>query len=105
MQGEEVITATPTMSERALQDAVIECAGYLGWAHYHTHDSRRSVAGFPDLILVRGERLIAVELKSAKGVATKSQLEWLSALDAAGVECFVWRPSEWCDGTVERTLR
>lgn len=94
----------PAMSERMLQDAVVELAQYLGWCVYHTFDSRRSQRGFPDLCMVR-DRIVFAELKSAKGVASKDQLVWLSAIEAAGGEAHLWRPSEWCDGTVERTLR
>ena len=83
--------------------AVIELAGYLGWRHYHTHDSRRSSAGFPDLVLVRGDRLMFVELKSERGKVSKEQDEWLDALRATGIEAKVYRPSEWA--AIERRLR
>lgn len=95
----------PVMTEAQLQSAIIENAGYLGWRHFHVHDSRHSVSGFPDLILVRGDRIIAAELKNATRKATVEQLEWLSALEAAGVESHLWRPDAWRSGEVERCLR
>jgi hypothetical protein len=64
-----------------------------GWRTYHTHDSRRSAAGFPDLIAVRAGRILAIECKSATGKLTAAQREWMLELDAVpGVEAFVLRP-------------
>lgn len=40
---------------------VVDCAELYGWRGYHTHDSRRSAAGFPDVTLVRVDPLL-VEL-------------------------------------------
>ena len=43
-----------TLKESDFQRAVIEMARLHGWLVYHTHDSRRSAPGFPDLVLVQG---------------------------------------------------
>jgi hypothetical protein len=51
--------------------------------------------GFPDVIAVKDGRVIAAELKTAKGRLGPGQREWLDALAAAGVEVFVWTPSDW----------
>ena len=77
----------------------------LGWKRAHfrpartAHGWRTPVAadgaGFPDLILVRGDRLLAAELKTESGTLTPAQSEWLEALAAAGMETFVWRPDDW----------
>ena len=83
-----------SMSEKRLQGTVIEYAKALGWAYYHPFDSRRSVKGWPDLILVRGTRIVAAELKRQGGRTTPEQVAWLDMLDATGkVETYVWRPS------------
>jgi hypothetical protein len=82
------------MNERELQDAVVEAARQLGWLVYHTHDSRHSEAGLPDLILVhptRG-RVIVVELKAEGKQPTDAQWTWLRAFANAGVPAFVVRP-------------
>lgn len=94
------------MSERALQDAVLELAKRLGWLAYHTHDSRRSQAGFPDLVLVhsRPPRLLFVELKRQRGQLRATQKIWLNALAAAGVRTATWRPGDLLAGTIRAEL-
>lgn len=93
------------MTEAQLQAAVIACARLLGWRVYHTHDSRRSAAGFPDLCMVRDNRLIFAELKSARGRVSDDQEEWLLALIETGAEACVWYPTAWLSGEIEAVLR
>jgi hypothetical protein len=92
------------MTERQLQAAVIQLAELLGWMTYHTHDSRRSNPGYPDLTLVKDDRLLFVELKSATGRLTTEQTEWLRALGYCA-SVATWRPEQWADGTIEAVLR
>lgn len=66
--------------EAAFQQQILQLAAYYGWRAYHTHDSRRSQAGFPDLVLVRGPELIFAELKTEKGRASGAQQDWIRAL-------------------------
>ena len=91
------------LGERAFQEAVLQLARLHGWLAYHTHDSRRSQAGFPDLVLVRGQRVVFAELKSAKGRVRPAQRVWLDRLEAAGAETYLWRPSDW-DGSIVPAL-
>lgn len=97
MPGAAVIppTVAHSLSEKDFQQQVIDYAGLFGWHVYHTHDSRHSAAGFPDLIMVRPPQLLAVELKREKGRLTAAQEGWLQALEMCGVEVYVWRPSMW----------
>ena len=88
-----------SMSEKEIQAQVLALAETTGWLCYHTYNSQRSQAGFPDLVLVRGDRLIFAELKREKGRLTESQRTWLSALDETA-ETYVWRPSDW-DAVIE----
>jgi len=97
-------TLPENINERTFQAAIVELAKLTGWKSYHTHDSRRSEAGFPDLVMTRSSRLIAVELKTEKGRLTEDQRGWLEALASCpGVEVHVWRPGDW--DAIERTLR
>ena len=90
------------ISEAAWQRTVVDAARRLGWSVYHTFDSRRSASGFPDLVLVR-DRIIYVELKSAKGRQSAAQMAWAHALSAAGAEVYLFRPDDWPE--VEEVLR
>lgn len=81
------------MTEKQWLSQVTELAQLLHWHVYHTWNSMHSSKGFPDLALVR-ERLILAELKSEKGNVTYEQSEWLSRLELAGVETYIWRPSQ-----------
>lgn len=82
------------MKEREWQSQVVDAARLLGWRVYHTHDSRRSEPGWPDLALVR-DRLVMAELKTETGRVSTAQSDWLAALRDAGVETHLWRPSDW----------
>lgn len=82
------------VSERKLQDMVIEACHVLGLKVYHTHDSRRSQPGFPDLTIV-GRDVEFWELKSPEGKLTPDQREWIDALLAAGCHAGVYRPQDW----------
>ena len=93
------------MTEKQLMAATVELARLLGYLVYHPFDSRRSVAGFPDLTMCRGSRLLFVELKTEKGIESVAQLDWSQALHHAGAETYLWRPKDWLDGTIEATLR
>ena len=83
-----------SMTEEEWLQQVRELARLKGWLNYHTRSSRRSDPGFPDLVLVRGDRLIFAELKREKGRLTESQRTWLAALEETA-ETHVWRPSDW----------
>ena len=67
-------------SEEDYQAQIIDLAKKLGWRVYHTRDSRRSEPGFPDLILIRGITLLALEVKSAKAKEPPpAQVGWIGA--------------------------
>ena len=110
-----------TMTEDALLATVKAMAKQLGWLVYHTHDSRRSDAGLPDIIAVRKGVLIFAELKREGQKPTPAQNEWIGALATVQAEAehwvsdvpkpfvdrpvrvYVWRPSDLAD--IERILR
>lgn len=99
--------ALPEMTEAQLLDNVRKLSLLLGWLFYHTHDSRRSDAGWPDAVLlnVRQRRIIFAELKTRTGRVRPMQDAWLAALAAIGMETAIWRPEHWRDGTIERALK
>lgn len=92
-----------TVSEAAFQTLVVDLARWLGWACWHDNDSRRNDAGWPDLVLVRDERMIVAELKTERGRLRAEQAYWMRLLlRVQGVEYRLWRPRDW--ETIVRTL-
>ncbi|MFA7094825.1 MAG: VRR-NUC domain-containing protein [Thermovirgaceae bacterium] len=98
------------ITEKQLLGVVRDLALLLGWLFYHTHDSRRSDPGFPDLVLVRQSHLIFAELKSEKGRLTPDQRAWLTELEEVArcsrgtVSAHLWRPSDWLNGIIAEEL-
>lgn len=82
-------------AEKEYQATVVEYARLRGWLVYHPFDSRHSEAGFPDLTMAKGPRVICAELKRDSEEPTPAQRAWLAALAAGGIETYVWKPSTW----------
>lgn len=98
------------MTEKQWMQLVIDAARLLNWCVYHTHDSRRSEPGWPDLVAIRKAPMIAqpstiivAELKTERGRLTPAQRHWLDLFESCGIRAYVWRPSQWDE--VEATLR
>ena len=98
------MTDLKKIKERDLQNQILKIAKLGGWDYYHTHDSRRSPAGWPDLVLCRPPEIIFAELKTQKGRLTAAQKHWLDMLLACGQETYVWRPEHWWNGDVASRL-
>jgi len=116
------VTTKPVLieTEAGWLEVVRSFATLHHWRTYHTRNSKGSDAGFPDLVCVRGPRLVFAELKTEKGRVTREQTLWLDDLAAVGahvratlwsppddlppavIEVFVWRPSDWAE--VQRVL-
>ncbi|MCO4276116.1 VRR-NUC domain-containing protein [Pseudarthrobacter sp. HLT3-5] len=98
----------PKLSEAQFQRQVIDLAKLHGFhLIYHTHNSRRSATGFPDLVMVSGSRhrVLFRELKTDVGKVAPAQLEWLDALQLAGINAGVWRPVDLKSGHIIKDLR
>jgi hypothetical protein len=83
------------MSEQELQTLVIELAKRTGWTVYHTHDSRHSEKGFPDLVMIGHGMILFRELKTERGKLSADQERWRDLLVGAGCDWRCWRPSNW----------
>ena len=69
-----------------------------GWLVYHTHDSRGSEPGFPDVVATNGEQLLFSELKSNRGKLTMEQQQWLNLLRRIpSIDVHLWRPQHMAD--------
>ena len=114
-----------TMSEQSFTNAVLDWAKVYGWRRFHVRNSgARGISqvqgdkGFPDLVLVKGSRLIFAELKVGKEQPKPEQLAWLADLGVIGMadvttfnespksqfiptlttpETYVWRPEQWSE--------
>lgn len=104
------------MTEQQLLDAVLSLAKVMGWRTMHARPAMRmdgswrtagsgDVKGWPDVFAVRGDRCIAIELKSETGAVAPEQRAWINALEGAGISCWVWRPSHWTGGQILQVLQ
>jgi hypothetical protein len=92
------------VSEAELQTSIIETARLRRWLVCHQRPARTNQGwrtaitgdpGCPDLVMVKGGRLIFAELKSERGKLTVEQVAWLDRLGSVdGIEVYVWRPSD-----------
>jgi hypothetical protein len=85
------------LSEKAWQQAVMRVLRSAGYLTYHTHDSRRSPSGWPDVAAIRptGGVLYLAELKTDIGSVSQAQQAWLDALEqCTAVVTAVWRPRD-----------
>jgi hypothetical protein len=99
-----------TVSESEWQQQVLKSAHQLGWQSMHIGRTGKHQAvgakgtlgiGWPDLVLVKGGRIIFAELKAQDGTTSIEQKQVLVMLGNVG-EVFVWRPSDF--GQVLDTL-
>lgn len=98
----------PKLTEAQFQQQVIDLAKLHGYTLiYHTHDSRRSQPGFPDLVLVSEHRCRALfrELKTDGGRLTQAQFLWVTGMQLAKLNAGVWRPADLESGLIIKQLR
>jgi len=91
---EAIMLSYNSMKEKEFQSMVEDIAELRGWTFYHTRNSIGSQKGFPDLVMLRGEREVVAELKSQKGKISEEQKDWLEKYKLVGAEVFLWRPSD-----------
>lgn len=103
--------------EKDFRKRVIQLAQAHGWrvAHFRTVTIKGKKGyyfatpfladgkGFPDLVLVRGDTLLFVELKRQGEQLSHEQMMWRAALLGAGQRAWVWRPNDW-DSSIVPTL-
>lgn len=105
------------VSEKEFTRQLIRFAQMHGWATAHfrparvTRDGKETYEtpvagdgkGWPDLVLFRGARQVAAELKVPPNTTSSEQDEWLDRFRAAGVPAYVWTPDDW--PTIEEVLK
>lgn len=93
-----------TMRERELSELIRDACNRLKLRAYHTHDSRRSDRGWPDLVIAGRDRVIFRELKTETGRLSVDQVLWIEDLTRCGLHADVWKPSQWFSGQIMREL-
>ena len=105
------------LTEAEFLAQVLQLAKLRGWRTAHFRPARTASGwrtpvqgdgkGFPDLLMIRGARLVVAELKrDRKAKLTTEQAEWFWAWErmplSSGVRVCVWTPSDW--ETIEGVL-
>lgn len=99
------------MVEKDWQRTVVEAAKLYGWrvkcdrnvrvqrrdgTTYFTTAIGADGIGFPDLLLLRGDRQIAAELKVGRNKATEAQEGWIEAFGRVKQsQSGIWYPDMW----------
>lgn len=110
--------ADERMSEKVLQQRVVDRAKRRGWVVKHVGKGIAAfdeagkpiivstAVSFPDLFMLHPtqRRALAIELKRQKGTFEEGQLEYLQLLNACGIPAVVIRPEQLRDGTVNAIL-
>jgi VRR-NUC domain-containing protein len=95
MTADNGTSVKPLETEADFLGWVRDLAHLRRWRTYHTLRSKGSESGFPDLVMVRGGRLVFAELKTASGRLTGDQSDWLHTLELVPlVEIYLWRPRD-----------
>ena len=117
MASEGVVGMTvkaPPITEAQFQSQITQYAELRGWEWLHVRAGRTEhgwrvpvsgtmAAGWPDLVLIRGRRIIFLEVKRQDGKVTADQSRVLLALNVATEGAWVVRPSDW--DFIERELQ
>lgn len=83
-------------NEKKFQGRVVYLAKLNGFEDiYHTTNSMYSPAGYPDLVMLKGKRMVVVELKMPKGSLTAEQYFWLEAYMKVTPDVYLWYPDDW----------
>lgn len=105
--------AIPKQTESGFLAAVVEYAELMGWRCHHVfeqrHYAKRIGPGFPDLCMVRFDRVVFAELKVGKNTLSQFQHEWADDLRSVArraqgaVTYKLWRPEDWDE--IQEVLR
>ena len=93
------------ITEAQWQQQVVDLASILGWSwgHFRPAKTQRGWRvpvsgplghGWPDLVLVRDDRLVFVELKRSGKIAPSPEQRLVLELLGAAVEVYVWTPDD-----------
>ncbi len=92
-------------TEDEMLEALMELGPSLGYLTYHTHDSRHSPAGYPDVSLIGNGMAVWVELKGEGEKMTPAQERYAERIGDLPHPCwhFLVHPSTY-DNLVQRLV-
>ena len=84
------------MNEKDFDSQIRDMVKLYRWDFaYHTWNAKHSAQGFPDWVLVRDRRIVALELKGTTGKLTDDQVICLEMLRLSGkVEVYALWPED-----------
>jgi|SRR3990167_8236494 len=91
------------VSEAAFATTIEQLLDMFGWRWMHSRPAKTDrgwrtalsgTEGFPDYLAVRGDRLLVAELKSDDGELSIEQYFWLKEMAEAGIDAYLWQPSD-----------
>jgi len=91
----EVAMTSRRLTEKIFMQTVLDVCRIHGYAAFHTYDSRRTQAGFPDLEIIGHGRIFHRELKLDHGHTTPEQDACIDLINRNGGDAKVWRPAMW----------
>lgn len=100
----------PALTEPELRQKIMDLARSKKLLVHYCGNSRscaQSDAGLPDLIIAGPSGMVMAELKTAQGLTTPAQDNWLWHLKAPAspkLSVYVWRPEHLQDGQIETAL-
>jgi hypothetical protein len=93
------------ITEEEFTSQVLEYAKLRGWRTAHFRPARTAKGwrtavsgdgkGFPDLIMLRSERLLVAELKVGRNKGTHEQHAWIKAFSLITPDAYFWYPEHW----------
>ncbi len=93
------------MTESDFLNMVLQLAKLRGWRTLHVRPARTATGwrtpvqgdgkGFLDVLALRRDQVLALELKVGNNQLTHEQRAWLDALQAAGIPAYVVKPDDW----------
>jgi len=83
-------------NEAVFQGRVVKLAEQAGYTVYHTRDSRRSAAGFQDLVIFKDDDPVCHmwELKRRGGQPSAEQCHFLAGMDGKVIDCRLYHPDD-----------
>lgn len=100
------MTHLDKMTHAELQNNIVKAAKLCGFRCQYWWKSIHSPAGFPDLFMIKGQKIILAELKVGNDKLSPSQIEWKDILtQVKTIEYYEWHEEDWISGSILEILK